>query len=91
MSSRVVYESRAVSSKGFRQCKIWNISCQTSDQLETTSNVYSLFWLADSFVKRQQENLLKIFFEAELFYINLWASSTQLVKVCMDYSYYFPL
>lgn len=31
------------------------------NQLETTSNVNSSFWLAETFAKRQQENLLRRF------------------------------
>ena len=44
-------------------------------QLETTSNVYSSFWLAERFAKRQQENLLRRFAAKEFVLHLLWAFS----------------
>lgn len=38
----------------FDSATIWNISCQITDQLETRSNVSSVFWLVERPVKRQQ-------------------------------------
>lgn len=66
----------------FDSATIWNISCQITDQLETRSNVSSVFWLVERPVKRQQVTRLFFKAKAELFYNFCWVLQRNFSKVC---------
>ena len=75
-------DSRQAFDRFFDRATIWNISCQITDQLETRSNVSSVFWLAERPVKRQQ--VTRLFFKAKagLFYNFCWVLQRNFSKVC---------
>lgn len=66
----------------FDSATIWNISGQITDQLETRSNVSSVFWLVERPVKRQQVTRLFFKAKAELFYNFCWVLQRNFSKVC---------
>ena len=66
----------------FDSATIWNISYQITDQLETRSNVSSVFWLVERPVKRQQVTRLFFKAKAELFYNFCWVLQRNFSKVC---------
>ena len=80
----------------FDSATIWNISCQITDQLETRSNVSSVFWLVERPVKRQQ--VTRLFFSRQrqscsIIFVEFYSATSQRCvgkMLLLSYAYHRP-